>query len=265
MSIYVREKLTAMALVALLAATAGGACTKKEDAGKPSSVPPLDPGAAPSAPGAAPSAPGAAPSAPGAAPSAPGAAPSAPGAAPSAPEPPPGALAAQTPTAEPPATDDPRASITGSVVLAPAVAKAKPKGGTLYLVARRISDNPTARGTLIAVKKLPATKFPLPFSLTAADMPFQNGPFDGDLVLTARIDQDGDPLTHEKGDVYGTLPKVPVGSRGVKLALDQVQKETESLAGGAPMMGGMGAPGGGAAMPPGHPSMGATQLPPGHP
>jgi hypothetical protein len=158
-----------------------------------------------------------------------------------------------------PTTGTPGASITGSIVLAPSVAKAKPKGGTLYLVARRLSDNPTARGTLIAVRRLPATNFPLPFSLTAADMPFQNGPFDGELVLTARIDQDGDPLTHEKGDIYGTLPKVPVGSHGVKLALDQVQKETESLAGGAPIMGGMGA------MPPGHPSMGGGELPPGHP
>jgi len=175
--------------------------------------------------------------------------------------------AAAAPSAAAPAADSPGASITGSIVLSPAIAKAKPKGGTLYLVARRISDNPTARGTLIAVRKLPVTKFPLPFSLTAADMPFQNGPFDGELVLTARIDQDGDPMTHEKGDVFGTLPKVPVGAHGVKLALDQVQKETESLAGGAPgpMMGGMGAPGGGAAMPPGHPAMGGGELPPGHP
>ncbi len=132
------------------------------------------------------------------------------------------------------------------MVLPPAIAKTKP-AGTLYLVARRISDNPTARGTLIAVKKMPATSFPLPFSLSAADMPFQTGAFDGDLTLTARIDQDGDPMTHQKGDVFGTLPKVHVGSRDVKLALDQVQKETESLAGGGPMMGG------GAPMPPGHP------------
>ncbi|HVV48608.1 MAG TPA: hypothetical protein VHO06_03030, partial [Polyangia bacterium] len=144
-------------------------------------------------------------------------------------------------------------SISGAIVLAPSVSKVRPKAGTLYLVARRISDNPSARGTLIAVKKLPATSFPLRFELTAADMPFQNGPFDGELTLSARIDQDGDPLTHEKGDVFGTLPKVEVGARDVKLALDQVQKETESLAGGAPMMGGgMGAPGGGE-LPPGHP------------
>jgi hypothetical protein len=246
MSTHSREKLTAMALVAFLAAASGGACTKKEEAGKPSSVPPLDPATAQAAAATAQGAPATAPSVP-------------PAAAPTL------AMPAAAPPAEAPAADDPGASITGSIVLAPAVAKAKPKGGTLYLVARRISDNPTARGTLIAVRKLPATKFPLPFSLTAADMPFQNGPFDGELVLTARIDQDGDPLTHEKGDVYGSLPKVPVGSHDVKLALDQVQKETESLAGGAPIMGGMGAPGSAGAMPPGHPPMGGAALPPGHP
>ena len=234
------EKLTAVALIAFLTGAGGGACSKRDDGSKPSNVPPLDPATAPSAPATAPSAPPA----------------------------PTLAMPAAAPPAEAPAAGGPGASITGSIVLAPAVAKARPKGGTLYLVARRISDNPTARGTLIAVRKLPATKFPLPFSLTAADMPFQNGPFDGDLVLTARIDQDGDPLTHEKGDVYGSLPKVPVGSHGVKLALDQVQKETESLAGGAPIMGGvgsMGAPGSAGAMPPGHPPLGGAELPPGHP
>ena len=128
----------------------------------------------------------------------------------------------------------------------------------MFLVARRISDNPTARGTLIAVKKMPATKFPLAFDLSAADMPFQNGAFDGELTLTARIDQDGDPLTHQKGDILGTLPKVRVGSKNVRLTMDQVQKETESLAGPGPMGGGRPP-----MMPPGHP--GAPALPPGHP
>ncbi len=65
-------------------------------------------------------------------------------------------------------------------------------------------------------------------------MMFQNGAFEGELVLTARIDQDGDPMTHQIGDVYGTLPKVLVGSHHVKLALDQIQKEAESLAAGGP-------------------------------
>ena len=226
----VRKTITVMALATLLGSVI--ACQKSDDAGKPSTVPPLAPAAATPAPAPSPVAPAAAPV--------------------------PAMAAPAAAAAEAPAPADPGASITGSIVLAPSVKKARPKAGTLYLVARRISDNPNARGTLIAVKKLPATSFPLPFALTAADMPFQNGPFDGDLTLTARIDQDGDPLTHEKGDVFGTLPKVHVGSHDVKLALDQVQKETESLAGGTPIMGGMGGPHSGA-MP------GGAELPPGHP
>ena len=51
-------------------------------------------------------------------------------------------------------------------------------------------------------------------------------------------------MSHQKGDVFGTLPKVRVGSHDVKLRVDQVQKETESLAGGGGPM--MGQPGGGA-------------------
>lgn len=222
------------AFATLLLLAVASACTKKADeAGKPSVVPPLDPAAA-------------APTMP-----VPATAPAAPTTAPAAAAP-----------------ADPNATITGEMILTPAIAKTKPSG-TLYLVARRISDNPTARGTLIAVKKMPATSFPLPFSLSAADMPFQTGAFDGDLTLTARIDKDGDPMTHQKGDVFGTLPKVHVGSRDVKLALDRVQKETESLGGGGPMMG-SGGPGAGPMMGSGGPGAGpmlggGDRMPPGHP
>ena len=218
--------------VVALGLCSGLACQKRdEDAGKPAPVPPMEQAPAPAA----------------------------------APPTPPPQQAPAPPPAEPapPPAAASGGSITGKIVLASALAKTRPEG-TLYLVARRISDNPNARGTLIAVKKLPATSFPLPFSLSAEDMPFQNGPFDGELTLTARIDQDGDPLSHQKGDVFGTLPKVAVGARHVKLALTEVQKETESLAGGGPMMGttmgttmggGMGGPPSGGELPPGHPSV----------
>jgi hypothetical protein len=228
--------LVVFALLAATVAIAATACSKQDEAGKPAAVPPLDPSAAAPPPNYAAAPPNAA----------------APVPAPSTAPP-----AAAAPTAAAPPTADPGATITGEITLPAAIAKSKPKG-TLYLVARRLSDNPTARGTLIAVKKMQVTSFPLPFSLSAADMPFQNGPFDGDLALTARIDQDGDPMTHQKGDVFGTLPKVPVGSQDVKLALDQVQQRAESLAGpgaGGPMMGGASGPitGGSARLPPGHP------------
>jgi hypothetical protein len=211
-----RSPIPAIVCTLLAASVAVAACSKKDDAGAPSGVPPLQ---GPPSPAVAPPAP-----------------------------PPPAPSAAE---AAAPAAAGPGGSITGKIELAPALAKNKPEG-TLFLVARRISDNPGVRGTLIAVKKLPATKFPLAFEMSSADMPFQQGAFDGELTLTARIDQDGDPLSHQKGDYLGSLPKVRVGSKNVRLTLDQVQKETESLAGPGPMGGG-------------RPPMMPGQMPPGHP
>ena len=65
------------------------------------------------------------------------------------------------------------------------------------------------------------------------------------LTFATRAEEDAYEATHRaaiqarrKGDVFGVLPKVHVGARGVKLPLDQLQKEDESLA-GAQMGGGM--------------------------
>ena len=154
-----------IAIVALVLPLSVAACSKSDDASKPSSVPPLGPNAAPAP------------------------------VAPAAPPLPRGSAAAPAEAAAPPAAGG---TITGKIEMSKAIAKAKPKG-TLFLTARRISDNPNVRGSLVAVKKLPATTFPLEFSMSAADMPFQGGAFDGELTLTARIDQDGDPLSRAEG------------------------------------------------------------------
>jgi cytochrome c-type biogenesis protein CcmH len=191
-------------VLAVVLATLG--CSKHDEAGKASGVPPL-----PNAP-----------------------------AAPAAPAP----AAAPPPAPPAPKPVDPNAKITGQVVVAPSMRAHVAPTDTIYIVARRIPDNPTARGSLVAVKKVPATKFPLDFELSAADMPFQNGAFEGDLQLSVRDNKSGDPIVRRKGDVFGMLPKVRVGARDVKLPLEQLQKEDESLAAG-PMTGG--------GLPPGHP------------
>jgi hypothetical protein len=205
------------ALVAFSVSLVVVGCSKKDDGGKPSSVPAMDPSAQPAAP-----------------PSAPAAAPPASAAAPGS-----GKEAAPAATG---------GSISGRIVLPPKNAKLKPTKGSMFLIARRPSDNPSIRGTLIAVKKLPVTTFPLPFTLSAADMPFQNGAFDGEMALSVRIDQDNDPMSRQKGDLFGVLPKVQVGSKDVVLSLDQVQTEAESLAQPGAHGPGMGAP-----PPAGHP------------
>ncbi|MEO7670302.1 MAG: hypothetical protein ABIW57_13245, partial [Polyangia bacterium] len=143
------------------------------------------------------------------------------------------------------APGSPAASITGKISLAAERKADVTPNDVVYLVARRLADNPSARGSLVAVKRFSASSFPIDFTLGAADMMFKNGAFEGELTLAARVDKDGDPITRRKGDVFGTLERVKVGTAGVEVKLDHLQKEDESLAGGAPPMQG--------GMPPGHP------------
>lgn len=135
-------------------------------------------------------------------------------------------------------------TITGTITLAPSRKGDVTPNDVVYLAARRIADNPTARGSLVAVKRFSASSFPIEFTLGAGDMMFKNGAFEGELTLSARVDKDGDPMTRRKGDVFGTVDRVKVGTAGVTIPLDQIQKDDESLLGGAPPAGGM---------PPGHP------------
>jgi len=133
-------------------------------------------------------------------------------------------------------------TISGHILLAPARKGDVSPNDVVYLVARRIADNPSARGALVAVKRYTAASFPIDFTLGAGDMMFQNGAFDGEMSLAARVDKDGDPITRRKGDVFGTVDRVRVGATGVDVKLDQLQKEDESLAGPGPAQGSTGHP-----------------------
>ena len=136
-------------LVSAVVIVLGFGCSKAGDADKASGIPP-QPTAA----------------------SAPAQAPPPPAPPPAVPEPVPTPAAAAAPEPKP----DPQASITGEIVVAPSVKASVKKEDVIYLVARRISDNPTARGSLVAVKKFSAASFPIPFSLGAADMMFKTAP-----------------------------------------------------------------------------------------
>ena len=130
-------------------------------------------------------------------------------------------------------------TLSGKITLSPERKGDVTPNDVVYLIARRIADNPTARGSLVAVKRFSANSFPIEFTLGPGDMMFKNGAFEGNLALAARVDKDGDPMTRRKGDVFGTVDRVAVGSKGVEVRLDQLQKEDESLAGGAPIQGGL--------------------------
>jgi cytochrome c-type biogenesis protein CcmH len=135
------------------------------------------------------------------------------------------------------------ATLSGRITLSPARKADVSPSDVVYLGARRMPDSPGTRGSLVAVKRFTAASFPIDFTMSQADMMFKNGAFEGALTLSARVDKDGDPITRRKGDVFGTVDGVKVGTSGVEIALSELQKEDESLTGAAP----------GGGLPAGHP------------
>lgn len=109
------------------------------------------------------------------------------------------------------------APIRGRVELAPALRDAAPAGAVLFVIARREGGGPP-----LAVKRIDAPSFPVDFELTPADRMIQALPWGGPLVLTARLDRDGNATSREPGDLQGRASElVSPGAEGVQVVLDQ--------------------------------------------
>jgi hypothetical protein len=150
-----------------------------------------------------------------------------------------------------PAAPEVGQTIAGTIVLPAARKGDVKKGDTIFLIARR-TGGAAGPGSMLAVQRLQAGDFPMPFALSSRDAMIPGTPFTGDISISVRVDKDGDPITRRKGDLLGEATGVHVGAQDVKIALDTVQKEDVTLQG----------PMGGGALPPGHPG---GALPPGHP
>ena len=96
-------------------------------------------------------------------------------------------------------------------------------GAALFLVARRATGG-KGMGMLLAAKKVMVTgpaMFPLSYTLTQADVMMQGTQLNGVVEVTARVDNDGDALSKNPGDLTGAHGKaVPGGSKKVDLTLD---------------------------------------------
>lgn len=134
------------------------------------------------------------------------------GTAEAAPAPPP----APAPTAAPAGASG--SGLSGQVQVAPALVGASGRG-TLYLMVR----NSGVPGPPIAVKRIPDPSFPLEFELGPADVMLQGTPFVGPFDLSARLDQDGDPMTKAAGDLVSKagLTGVRAGAGDLVLLLDE--------------------------------------------
>jgi cytochrome c-type biogenesis protein CcmH len=87
----------------------------------------------------------------------------------------------------------------------------------LFVVARSPGGGPP-----LAVKRIEAPRFPVDFELGPDDRMIQTLPFRGPLILTARLDGDGNASSRSPGDVQGSVPApVNPGDTGVRIVLDE--------------------------------------------
>ncbi len=116
------------------------------------------------------------------------------------------------------ATEATSAAIEGTLELAPDLVGRVPQGAVLYLVARTAQGGPP-----LAVVRVPSPRFPMRFSIGPDDRMNQSMPFAGELLITARVDTDGNAMTRSPGDLQGAseTPNAP-GDRGVRLLIDEV-------------------------------------------
>jgi hypothetical protein len=111
----------------------------------------------------------------------------------------------------------PGESIRGEVILARNVVIRE--GFWLFIAARTADGGPP-----VAVKRMPAPEFPYKFTLSKNDSMMGGQGFEGELEITVRLDQDGDPMSRQKGDFFGTY-RAKVGDQNLQAKIDQEVSE----------------------------------------
>lgn len=111
-------------------------------------------------------------------------------------------------------------NIQGTVSISEGLKNKIPENATLFLFARNLDVN---RGPPLAVQRIPEIKMPFKFSLGPQDIMIPGTPFDGPMVLTGRMDADGDARVGA-GDIEGFV-KVKPGDKNVELLLNHLTGE----------------------------------------
>jgi tetratricopeptide (TPR) repeat protein len=105
--------------------------------------------------------------------------------------------------------------VSGTVDVDPSLKDKLPPQGVLFVFAR--AAGAASEGPPVAVKRLPA-RFPATFELSQADS-MMGQPLPDELLLEARLDEDGDPTTRPPTDPKARLDRVKVGRSDVRLIL----------------------------------------------
>lgn len=105
--------------------------------------------------------------------------------------------------------------VAGTLELDKALAGRTFQGAIVFVTLR---EGGFGAGPPLAAKRIPAAAFPMPFEIGSADS-MTGEALPDDLLIEARIDSDGDPITRPRSDPYGRADRVPAGSKDVKVVL----------------------------------------------
>lgn len=115
--------------------------------------------------------------------------------------------------------------IEGVISVDPKV-KAEVKGNTVLFVIAHSANS--ASGPPLAVKRVDRPVFPVTYSLGIEELMMPGTSFSGKVLISARLDRDGNPMTRAPGDFVGLHNKNPVeiGSKGVDVVIDRPLAES---------------------------------------
>ena len=119
-------------------------------------------------------------------------------------------------------------TISGKIVFDSKIKDFIPKEGVFFVFVRREG---VVGGPPLAVKRMVFKGFPQSFSISEKDAMRSTARFEGNLKLTARLDQDGDARS-VPGDIEGSILIKGV-TKGIELVLDKVIEASPKDKGGS--------------------------------
>ena len=151
---------------------------------------------------------------------------------------PPTGKSAKKPAASQPAASRPTSAPAAKPIGAPGIIKgrveisealrARVKAGTTLFISVRRFEGEGKRGMIMAAKKLPvggASLFPLDFTVSQRDVMMGGTKLTGPVSLAARIDQDGDAISKQPGDIEGAHKgSIVVGRGTASIMLDVLRQ-----------------------------------------
>jgi tetratricopeptide (TPR) repeat protein len=112
------------------------------------------------------------------------------------------------------------ATVSGSVSVDNSFKTKLDASAALFIIARSAQS---AGGPPLAVKKIERPKFPVRYTLDQENVMVPGVSFSGKIVVSARLDKDGNAATRQAGDLVGEYKNNPieVGAQNVDIVIDK--------------------------------------------